>query len=79
MVENINKMTEEEQELQFAKEIQRIILDRIHERKRKVHKLHNIVYNDNLWLQIQTLEWALSEIRSLQRRRTMSSASASTV
>jgi hypothetical protein len=48
-------MKEEEQELQFAKEIQRIILDRIHERKRKVHKLHNIVYNDNLWLQIQTL------------------------
>jgi hypothetical protein len=44
--------------------LQKIILDRIHERKRKIHKLHSIVYNDNLWLQIQTLEWVLSEIRS---------------
>ena len=53
----------------------RIILDRIHERKRRMHKLHSIVYNDNLWLQIQTLEWVLSEIRSIKRRR-MSSAPA---
>jgi hypothetical protein len=67
-------MKVEEQELQFAKEIQRIILDRIHERKRKVHKLHSIVYNDNLWLQIQTLEWVLSEIRSIKRKISLSAS-----
>jgi hypothetical protein len=74
-------MKEEEQEgqQQFAKEIQGIILDKIDERKRRIHPSHSIVFNDNVRLQIQTLEWVLSEIRSLQRRRTMSSASASTV
>jgi hypothetical protein len=65
-------MKEEEDQLN---KLQRIILDRIHERKRKMHRLHSIVYNDNLWLQIQTLEWVLFEIRSLQRRMS-SSASA---
>jgi hypothetical protein len=62
----------EEGEHQLNK-LQRIILDRIHERKRKVHKLHNIVYNDNLWLQIQTLEWVLSEIQSLKRKTSSAS------
>ena len=69
----------EEGQQQFAKEIQGIILDKIDERKRRIHPSHSIVFNDNVRLQIQTLEWVLSEIRSLQRRRTMSSASASTV
>ena len=80
MVENSNKMKEEkeEEEQQFAKELQRIILDKIDERKKRIHPSHSIVFNDNVWLQIQTLEWVLSEIRSLQRRR-MYSASASTV
>ena len=66
-------MIKEEDQLD---KLQRTILDKIHERKRKIHKLHNIVYNDNLWLQIQTLEWVLSEIRSIKRRRMSSSASA---
>jgi hypothetical protein len=57
-------MKEEEGQLN---KLQRIILDRIHERKRKMHRLHRIVYNDNLWLQIQTLEWVLSQIRSIRR------------
>ena len=70
LVEN-SQIKEEEDQLN---KLQRIILDRTHERKKKVHKLHSIVYNDNLWLQIQTLEWVLSEIRSIKRRR-MSSAS----
>jgi hypothetical protein len=65
----------EQQEPQFAKEIQGIILDKIDERKRTIHPSHSIVYNDNVWLQIQTLEWVLSEIRSLQRRRMSSSVS----
>jgi hypothetical protein len=62
----------EEEEQQFDKKLQRIILDRIDEKKRSVHPSHSIVYNDNLWIQIQTLEWVLSEIRSIKRR--MSSA-----
>jgi hypothetical protein len=73
LVENNNTMKEEQGQLDY---LQRIILDRIHERKRKIHKLHSIVYNDNLWLQIQTLEWVLSEIRSAKRRKMSSSASA---
>jgi hypothetical protein len=71
-------MKEEEQEPQFTKEIQRIILDKIDERKRTRHPSHSIVFNDNVRLQIQTLEWVLSEIRSIRRRR-ISSASASAV
>jgi hypothetical protein len=58
----------EEEEEQFDKKLQRIILDRIDEKKRSVHPSHSIVYNDNLWIQIQTLEWVLSEIRSIKRR-----------
>jgi hypothetical protein len=67
-------MKEEKEEPQFAKEIQGIILDKIDERKRTIHPSHSIVYNDNVRLQIQTLEWVLSEIRSLKRRRMMSSS-----
>jgi hypothetical protein len=67
-------MKEEQQEQQFDKKLERSMLDKIDERKRTIHPSHSIVYNDNLWLQIQTLEWVLSEIRSIKRR--MSSASA---
>ena len=72
-------MKEEEQEPPFAKEIQGIILDKIDERKKRIHPSHSIVFNDNVRLQIQTLEWVLSEIQSLKRRRTMSPSSASAV
>jgi hypothetical protein len=70
-------MKEEEQ--QFDKQLQRIILDKIDERKKRIHPSHSIVFNDNVRLQIQTLEWVLSEIQSLQRRRTMSSPASSAV
>jgi hypothetical protein len=66
---------EEEQEEQFARELRRIILDKIDERKKSIHPSHSIVYNDNVWLRIETLEWVLSEIRLLQRRRMSSSVS----
>ena len=64
-------MKEEEGQLN---KLQRIILDKIDERKRTIHTSHSIVYNDNVWLQIQTLEWVLSEIQSLQRRRISSTS-----
>ena len=60
---------EEEGQQQFAKELQRIILDKIDERKKRIHPSHSIVFNDNVRLQIQTLEWVLSEIQSIKRRR----------
>jgi hypothetical protein len=46
-------MKEEEQ--QFDKQLQRIILDKIDERKKRIHPSHSIVFNDNVRLQIQTL------------------------
>jgi hypothetical protein len=68
------KEEEQQEEQQFDKKLQRIILDKIDERKRTIHPSHSVVYNDNVWLQIQTLEWVLSEIQSLQRRRISSTS-----
>ena len=49
------KEEEQQEEQQFDKKLQRIILDKIDERKRTIHPSHSVVYNDNVWLQIQTL------------------------
>jgi hypothetical protein len=57
---------EEEQE-QFDIKLQKIILDKIDERKRTIYPSHSIVYNDNVWLQIQTLEWVLSKFTTKKK------------
>jgi hypothetical protein len=49
---------EGQKEEQFDNKLQRIILDRINEKKRSIHPSHSMVHNNNnVWLEIQTLEW----------------------
>jgi hypothetical protein len=33
-----------------------------------MHKSHNIVYNDSLWTEIETLQWVLAQILMLLQR-----------
>jgi hypothetical protein len=55
----------EEKELDKLEEI---LVDRISERKKQIGQSNNnIVINDRLWAQIETLEQVLGEIRTLQR------------
>jgi hypothetical protein len=48
--------------------LQEILHNRIIQKKGEIHEFHNRVYNDNLWTEIETLQWVLAQI--LTRRRT---------
>jgi hypothetical protein len=36
-------------------------------KKGEIHKSHNKAYNDNLWTEIETLQWLLAQILMLLR------------
>jgi hypothetical protein len=48
--------------------LQEIIHNRIVQKKGEIHESHNRVYNDNLWTEIETLQWVLAQILTLLRR-----------
>jgi hypothetical protein len=48
--------------------LQEILHNRIIQKKGEIHKSHNRVYNDNLWTEIETLQWVLAQILTLLRR-----------
>ncbi|HEX6029648.1 MAG TPA: hypothetical protein VFY64_11460, partial [Nitrososphaeraceae archaeon] len=45
-----------------------ILHNRIIQKKGEIHESHNRVYNDNLWTEIETLQWVLAQILTLRRR-----------
>jgi hypothetical protein len=48
--------------------LQEILHNRIIQKKAEIHESHNRVYNDNLWKEIETLQWVLAQILTLLRR-----------
>ena len=45
-----------------------ILHNRIIQKKGEIHESHNRVYNDNLWIEIEILQWVLAQILTLRRR-----------
>jgi len=41
---------------------QKILYDRIEELRGRIHEAHNPVYNESLMIEIETLQWVLSQI-----------------
>jgi hypothetical protein len=50
--------------------LQEILQNRIIQKKREMHKSHNIACNDSLWTEIETLHWVLAQILMLLRQST---------
>jgi hypothetical protein len=48
--------------------LQEIIDNRIIQKKREMHPSHNKVYLENLWTEIETLQWVLTQILMLLQR-----------
>ncbi|HKG40866.1 MAG TPA: hypothetical protein VKA98_01900 [Nitrososphaeraceae archaeon] len=48
--------------------LQEILHNRIIQKKGEIHGSHNRVYNDNVWTEIETLQWVLAQILMLLRR-----------
>ena len=48
--------------------LQEILDNRIIQKKGEIHESHNKAYNDNLWTEIETLQWVLAQILTLGRR-----------
>jgi hypothetical protein len=42
-------------------DFEKILLDRIDELRGRIHKAHNPIYNDTLMIEIETLQWVLSQ------------------
>jgi hypothetical protein len=52
----------------LLRSLQEILHNRIIQKKGEIHKSHNRVYNDNLWKEIEILQWVLAQILTLLRR-----------
>jgi hypothetical protein len=48
--------------------LQEILHNRITQKKGEIHESHNRVYNHNVWTEIETLQWVLSQILTLLRQ-----------
>jgi hypothetical protein len=49
--------------------LQEIIHNRIIQKKSEMHPSHNKAYLENLWTEIETLQWVLAEIFTLLRQQ----------
>jgi hypothetical protein len=49
--------------------LQEILHNRIIQKKEEIHKSNNRAYNDKLWREIETLQWALAQILVLLRKQ----------
>ena len=52
----------------LLRSLQEILHNRITQKKGEIHESHNRVYNDNLWREIETLQWVLAQITDLRRK-----------
>ncbi|HEY6885874.1 MAG TPA: hypothetical protein VI278_17720 [Nitrososphaeraceae archaeon] len=48
--------------LSLLPDFEKMLLDRIEELKSRIHKAHNPIYNETLMIEIETLQWVLSQI-----------------
>ena len=49
--------------------LQEIVHNRIIQKKGEMHRSHNRAYTDNLWTEIETLQWVLAQILILLRQQ----------
>jgi hypothetical protein len=40
----------------------KMLLDRIEDLRGRIHKAHNSIYNETVMIEIETLQWVLSQI-----------------
>jgi hypothetical protein len=50
----------------FAEMLKESIDEKIKESRNDIHESHNSIYNNSLLIEIQTLEWVLSQINQLE-------------
>ena len=48
--------------LSLLSNFQKILYDRIEELRGRIHQAHNPVYNESLMIEIETLQWVLSNV-----------------
>jgi hypothetical protein len=48
--------------------LQEILHNRLIQKKREMHPSHNKAYLENLWTEIDTLQWVVAQILMLLRR-----------
>jgi len=41
---------------------EKVLLDRIEDLRGRIHKAHNPIYNETVMIEIETLQWVLSQI-----------------
>jgi hypothetical protein len=48
--------------LSLLSSFQKILHDRIEELRGRIHEAHNPIYNESLMIEIETLQWVLSQV-----------------
>jgi hypothetical protein len=48
--------------LSLLSNFQKILYDRIEDLRGKIHEAHNPIYNESLMIEIETLQWVLSQV-----------------
>jgi hypothetical protein len=50
------------QSLPLLSDFEKMLLDRIKDLRGRIHKEHNPIYNETVMIEIETLQWVLSQI-----------------
>ena len=56
-----------EEQVSALKALQDILHNRIKQKKGEIQESHDIMYNQNIWKEIETLHWVLAKISTLKR------------
>jgi hypothetical protein len=48
--------------LLLLSDFEKMLLDRIEDLRDRIHKAHNHIYNETVIIEIETLQWVLSQI-----------------
>ena len=48
--------------LPLLSDFEKMLLDRIEDLRGRIHKAHNPIYNETVMIEIETLQWVLSQI-----------------
>ena len=43
-------------------DLEKMLLDRIDDLRGRIHEAHNPIYNESLMIEIETLQWVLSQV-----------------
>jgi hypothetical protein len=67
MNETSSAVTATTLELSALKALQDMLHNRITQKKGEIHESNSMVYNQNLWREIETLNWCLAQILTIKR------------